>query len=47
MNVIVPKGFIVGTAENEFTGVTVLLAPKGAMGGADCRGGAPGAYGLI
>ena len=29
-------------AENEFTGVTVLLAPKGAMGGADCRGGAPG-----
>ena len=42
MNVIVPKGFIVGAAEDEFTGVTVLLSPKGATGGADCRGGAPG-----
>ena len=42
MNVLVPKGFVIGTAEDEFTGVTVILAQKGAMGGADCRGGAPG-----
>ena len=42
MNVLVPKGFVIGAAEDEFTGVTVILAQKGAMGGADCRGGAPG-----
>lgn len=42
MNVTVPKGFSVGTAEDEFTGVTVILSPKGATGGVDCRGGAPG-----
>ena len=42
MKLIIPKGFTVGAAQNEFTGVTVLLAPKGATGGADCRGGAPG-----
>lgn len=42
MNVTIPKGFSVGTAENEFTGVTVILSSKGATGGADCRGGAPG-----
>ena len=42
MKVIIPKGFTVGAAQDEFTGVTVILAEKGAMGGADCRGGAPG-----
>lgn len=42
MKVIIPKGFTVGAAQDEFTGVTVILSEKGAMGGADCRGGAPG-----
>ncbi len=42
MNVIIPKGFKVGHADDEYTGVTVILSKKGAMGGCDCRGGAPG-----
>ena len=42
MNVTIPKGFSIGCAQNEFTGVTVILSRKGATGGADCRGGAPG-----
>lgn len=35
-------GFLIGHADNEATGVTVILAPKGAVGGVDVRGGAPG-----
>lgn len=42
MNVIIPKGLKVGHANDEYTGVTVIYAPKGAVGGCDCRGGAPG-----
>jgi len=36
------KGFLIGHASDEHTGVTVVLAPKGAVGGVDVRGGAPG-----
>lgn len=42
MTITIPKGFKIGQANDEFTGVTVILAEKGAVGGADCRGGAPG-----
>lgn len=38
MNIVIPKGFKIGCAQDEFTGVTVILSEKGAMGGADCRG---------
>ncbi|MCM1455999.1 MAG: P1 family peptidase [Bacteroides sp.] len=41
-NVIIPHGFEIGHFDDEFTGVTVLLAKKGAVGGCDQRGGAPG-----
>ena len=37
-----PEGIYVGHAQNERTGVTVILAPDGAVGGVDVRGGAPG-----
>ena len=40
--IVIPKGFKVGEAQDEYTGVTVVLCEKGAVGGADCRGGAPG-----
>ncbi len=42
MNITIPKGISVGHANDEHTGVTVILAPNGAVGGCDCRGGAPG-----
>ncbi|MEG1529089.1 MAG: P1 family peptidase [Clostridia bacterium] len=42
MNIIIPKGFKIGHAGNEFSGVTVILSEKGAVGGCDQRGGAPG-----
>lgn len=42
MKAIVPSGFKIGHFEDEFTGVSVILAPNGAVGGVDCRGGAPG-----
>ena len=42
MKIIIPKGFLVGEAQDDFTGVTAFLCPRGAVGGADCRGGAPG-----
>lgn len=42
MNVTIPYGFKIGHYQDDFTGVTVLLAKKGATGGCDCRGGAPG-----
>ena len=41
-NVIIPKGFEIGHYDDEYTGVTVLLAKKGAVAGCDQRGGAPG-----
>ncbi len=42
MKISIPKSFKIGHAENDFTGVTVVLAPKGAVAGCDCRGGGPG-----
>lgn len=42
MKVTIPSGFRVGHYQDEFTGVSVILAPNGAVGGCDCRGGAPG-----
>lgn len=42
MNVIIPKGFKIGHFDDEYTGVTVIISEKGATGGCDCRGGAPG-----
>lgn len=42
MKIKIPKGFLVGEAENDFTGITVIVAPNGATAGADVRGGAPG-----
>lgn len=41
MNVIIPKGFKIGHANDDFTGVSVIISEKGAVGGCDCRGGAP------
>lgn len=41
MNVIIPKGIKIGHADDEHTGVTVILSKRGAVGGCDCRGGAP------
>ena len=35
-------GIEVGSYEHNFTGTTVILAPKGAVGGVDVRGSAPG-----
>lgn len=40
--IIIPKGFRIGHYNDDFTGVTVILADGGAVGGCDCRGGAPG-----
>lgn len=42
MKVSIPSGFRVGHYQDDFTGVSVILAPNGAVGGCDCRGGAPG-----
>lgn len=42
MKVNIPKGFKIGHYNDDFTGVTVMLSEKGAVGGCDCRGGAPG-----
>lgn len=39
---VIPRGFEIGHFDDEYTGVTVLLAKKGAVGGCDQRGGAPG-----
>lgn len=40
--IIIPKNFKIGSFEDDYTGVTVVLCQKGAIGGVDCRGGAPG-----
>lgn len=42
MKVTIPSGFKIGHYDDDFTGVSVILAPDGAIGGVDCRGGAPG-----
>jgi len=42
MKVSIPSGFKIGHYDDEFTGVSVILATDGAVGGVDCRGGAPG-----
>ncbi len=42
MKVAIPSGFKIGHYDDDFTGVSVILAPDGAIGGVDCRGGAPG-----
>ena len=34
MNIIIPKGFKVGHCNDEYSGVTVILNEKGAIGGA-------------
>lgn len=42
MKITIPKGIKVGHAQNDSTGVTVILCEEGFTGGVDCRGGAPG-----
>ncbi len=42
MKVIIPRAFKIGHFEDDYTGVTVILAPNGATAGCDQRGGAPG-----
>ncbi len=42
MDIKIPRGFKIGHFEDDYTGVSVILAPKGAVGGCDVRGGAPG-----
>lgn len=42
MQISIPYGFKIGHYEDEYTGVSVILAEHGAVGGVDCRGGAPG-----
>ncbi len=42
MKIVIPKGFEIGHYDDEFTGVTAILCKSGAVGGCDCRGGAPG-----
>lgn len=42
MKVVIPKNVKIGSANDEYTGCTVLLFPKGATCGVDVRGGAPG-----
>ena len=42
MDIFIPRSFEVGHFQDDFTGVTVILCKKGAVGGCDCRGGAPG-----
>ncbi len=40
--IIIPKGFSIGHANDDYTGVTVICTDGGAIGGVDVRGGAPG-----
>ena len=42
MEICIPKGFKIGHCNSEYSGVTAIISKKGAMGGCDCRGGAPG-----
>lgn len=36
------KNVLIGHCDNQFTGVTAVIFPEGAIGGVDVRGGAPG-----
>ena len=40
--VIIPAGIKIGSCNDDYTGVTVIMCEKGAVAGADVRGGAPG-----
>lgn len=40
--ILLPTGISIGHASNTITGVTVILAPEGAVAGVDVRGCAPG-----
>lgn len=42
MKIIIPKGIKIGHAQDDYTGTTVILAEKGAVGGVSVRGCAPG-----
>lgn len=42
MKVTIPSGFKIGHYDDDFTGVSVIISESGAVGGVDCRGGAPG-----
>lgn len=42
MEIVIPKGIKIGHAQDDFTGVTVILAEKGMTASVDVRGGAPG-----
>lgn len=42
MKIVIPRGFLIGHAQDDYTGVTVVLAKGGAVAGADVRGGGPG-----
>ncbi|MCL2062678.1 MAG: P1 family peptidase [Firmicutes bacterium] len=41
-NILLPEGILIGHEHNDKTGVTVILAPRGAVGGVCVRGSAPG-----
>lgn len=42
MKITLPKGFRIGHAQDEHTGVTAIICEKGCVAGVDVRGGAPG-----
>lgn len=42
MKITIPKGFRIGHAQDEHTGVTAIICEKGCVAGVDVRGGAPG-----
>lgn len=42
MKIVIPKGIKIGHCQDEYTGVTVILAEKGATAGVSVRGCAPG-----
>ena len=42
MQIVIPNGIRIGHAQNEYTGVTVILSERGCVAGVDVRGGAPG-----
>lgn len=42
MKPIIPEGFLLGHCNDDYTGVSVILALDGAVGGVDVRGCAPG-----
>ena len=40
--VIIPAGIKIGSCNDDYTGVTIIMCEKGAVAGVDVRGGAPG-----